>query len=189
MPGHCRTEREVLKRLLKRPDNFERALDAVQPRLKRLYLSAYQSSLFDRLLERRLDRIDTVMDGDLAFRHANGACFLVKDHLQEEQRARDFEISPSGPMFGCKMILPEGYPLDLEKAILAEEGITPDVFDLPGGLRLEGERRPLRVPIRNLSLEEDHEGLTLGFSLPRGVYATSVLREIMKTDRHILQGR
>jgi len=47
---------------------------------------------------------------------------------------------------------------------------------------MEGERRPLRVPLQNLSLAMDDEGLTLNFSLPRGVYATTVLREIMKTN-------
>jgi len=185
MPGHCRTEREILLRLLKRPGQYERALDAVSPRLKKLYLSAYQSSLFDRLLERRIDRFDRVTDGDLAFRHDNGACFLVTDSSREEIRARDFEISPSGPMFGCKMKFPEGHPREQETTILAEEGLSPASFDLPGGLRVEGERRPLRVPVRNLILEEDQEGLILDFSLPRGAYATTILREIMKTDATI----
>ncbi|MRR56160.1 MAG: tRNA pseudouridine(13) synthase TruD [Deltaproteobacteria bacterium] len=181
-PGHCRTEREVLQRLLRRPEAFERALDAVSPRLKKLYLSAYQSSLFDRILEQRLSTLDLVEEGDLAYRHDNGACFLVEDSAAEEQRALDFEISPTGPMFGCKMKLPEGKPREAEAKVLQEEALTLAEFNLPGGLRMEGERRPLRVPLQNLSLAMDDEGLTLNFSLPRGVYATTVLREIMKTN-------
>jgi len=179
-PGHCRTEREILKRLEKRPEHYERALDAVSPRLKRLYLSACQSSLFDRVLEKRLDCIDMVEEGDLAFRHDNGACFVVRDREAERQRAEDFQISPTGPMFGCKMKLPEGKPLEVEEGILSEEGLTLSSFNLPGPLRMEGERRPLRVPLLNLSSSIDDEGLVLTFSLPRGAYATSVLREIMK---------
>jgi tRNA pseudouridine13 synthase len=179
-PGHCRTEREILKRLVKRPDGYERALDAVSPRLKRLYLSACQSSLFDRVLERRIDCIDTVEEGDLAFRHDNGACFLVEDSTTEQERAREFGISPSGPMFGCKMKLPGGAQRELEESVLREEGLTLSSFDLAGPLRMEGERRPLRVPLRNLSTAMDTEGFTLTFSLPRGAYATSVMREIMK---------
>lgn len=181
-PGHCRTEREILQRLLKRPEGYERALDAVSPRLKKLYVSAYQSSLFDRVLERRLDRMDTVEAGDLAFRHDNGACFLVEDQTAERERVRDFAISPSGPMFGCKMRLPEGLPREMEEAVLSEEGLVLAAFALPGGLRMEGERRPLRTPLRDLSMSMDDEGLTLTFSLQRGAYATSVLREIMKLD-------
>lgn len=181
-PGHCRTEREILKRLEKRPEHFERALDAVSPRLKRLYLSACQSSLFDRVLEKRLDHIDTVEEGDLAFRHDNGACFVVRDREEERQRTEDFQISPTGPMFGCKMKLPEGRPLEIEEGILSEEGLALSSFNLPGPLRMEGERRPLRIPLRNLSSSIDDEGLVLTFSLPRGAYATSVLREIMKPE-------
>jgi len=180
-PGHCRTEREILHRLIKRPEAFERALDAVTPRLKKLYLSAYQSSLFDRVLAQRLNTFDLVEEGDLAYRHDNGACFLVEDSDAENKRAQEFEISPSGPMFGCKMKLPEGNPREIEEKLLQEESLTLAEFNLPGGLRMEGERRPLRVPIQSLSTAMDDDGLILSFSLPRGVYATTVLREIMKT--------
>jgi len=47
-------------------------------------------------------------------------------------------------------------------------------------LRLEGERRPLRVPVGDIAWELAENRLTLGFSLPKGSYATSLLREIIK---------
>ncbi len=181
LPGHCRTERDILQRLIKRPDAWERAFDAVAPRLKKLYLSALQSALFDRLLARRLDAIDTMYCGDLAFRHDNGACFLVEDLPAEQERTQSFAISPSGPLFGCKMTQPNGIPREMEDTVLQEEGLTLAAFDLPGGLRMEGERRPLRVAAGAVTLSADHENLHLEFSLPRGAYATTVLREIMKT--------
>ena len=47
--------------------------------------------------------------------------------------------------------------------------------------RMKGERRSLRVPVRETSIEEGEEvSLIVSFSLPRGSYATIVLREIMK---------
>src|SRR5512137_2377970 len=95
-PGHCRTERDILQRLLKRPDVWDKALQAVHPRLKTLYLSAFQSALFDRLLDERLTTFDRVMTGDLAWKHENGACFMVVDAEGEAERARNFEISPTG---------------------------------------------------------------------------------------------
>lgn len=180
-PPSCRTEREVLQRLLKRPDAWEKAFHAVHPRLKTLYLSAFQSSIFDRLLDERLDSFDRVMTGDLAWKHENGACFLVEDAEGESERASRFEISPTGPLFGCKMKLPAGEPLEMEEALLKEEGLTLADFDLPGGLRLEGERRPLRVPLEMVDLNSDSDGLVLEFSLPKGAYATSVLREVIKS--------
>jgi tRNA pseudouridine13 synthase len=121
------------------------------------------------------------MAGDLAWKHDNGACFLVADAALEEQRAQQFEISPSGPMFGCRMKLPDGEPLAMELALLQSERLTLADFDLPGGLRLEGERRPLRVPLGGLALQPDADGVVLEFSLPKGAYATAVLREIMKS--------
>ncbi|MBI1919818.1 MAG: tRNA pseudouridine(13) synthase TruD [Geobacter sp.] len=181
-PRFCATEREVLKRLVARPDDYRQAFRAVHPRLVKLYLSAFQSFLFDRVLALRLDGFDRVMAGDLAWKHANGACFLVEDVVAEEPRAKAFEISPTGPMFGCRMKLPDGEPHRLEESILLEEGITLEQFDLAGGLRMEGERRPLRVPLGEPLAGQDTEGLLLEFSLPKGSYATAVLREVMKRE-------
>jgi len=184
-PGHCRTEREVLQRLVKRPDAWEKAFHAVHPRLKALYLSAFQSSLFDRLLDKRLDAFDRVVTGDLAWKHDNGACFLVEDAESEAERARGFEISPTGPLFGCKMKLPSGSTLAMEEELLQAEGLAPSDFDLAGGLRLEGERRPLRIPLGKPEIHLCEDYAELEFSLPKGAYATSVLRELMKNESNI----
>ena len=180
-PGHCRTERDIIRRLIDRPDAFDRAIKAVHPRLKSLYLSAWQSALFDRLLDRRISTFDRVIKGDLAYRHDNGACFLVEDEAAESLRAERLEISPSGPMFGSSMTLPQGEPLAMEEELLQEEGLSLDTLR-EGGTRLQGERRPLRVPLGEANTEMSDGGVLLEFSLPRGAYATSVLREIMKKD-------
>ncbi len=181
-PGHCRTEREVLQRLSKQPDAWERAFRAVHPRLQKLYLSACQSELFDRVVAVRLATLDRVEAGDLAWKHENGACFLVEDEAAEALRAARFEISPTRPLFGARMKLPAGRQLALEEAILREAGLTLASFDLPGSRWLEGERRPLRVPVGEVGVTADSHELVVEFSLPRGSYATSALREVMKTD-------
>jgi tRNA pseudouridine13 synthase len=179
-PGFCRTEREVIERLVRRPDAFDKAFDAVNPRLKKLYLSALQSWLFDRLLDERLPTFDQVEEGDLAFRHDNGACFLVTDAAVEAPRAARQEISPTGPLFGCKMTPPAGAQQEREERLLAAEGLSLGQFDLPGGLRMEGERRPFRILLGEPVLELQGNDLILSFSLPKGSYATNVLGEVMK---------
>ena len=181
-PGHFRVERELLGRLVQRPDAFDRAFNSVQPRMKRLYLSAFQSSLFDRVLESRLDRLEEIAEGDIAFKHENGACFLVKDAAAELGRAQGFEISATGPMFGCTMMEPEGAQQELERATLEGEGLTPASFNLPGALRMDGERRPLRVQLVGAAVAEQDGDLVVSFSLPRGSYATCVMSEIMKSE-------
>jgi len=167
---------------VQRPEAFEKAFNSVQPRMKRLYLSAFQSSLFDQVLEERLDRLEEIGTGDIAFKHENGACFLVQDAAAEAVRARAFEISATGPMFGCTMMEPQGEQGELERGILAAQGLTPESFNLSGGLRMEGERRPLRVPLTGASVQDDAGDLLLEFSLPRGSYATCVMSEIMKGE-------
>jgi tRNA pseudouridine13 synthase len=181
MPRHCRSERDVLQRLVGKPGEAQKAFSVIHPRMKKLYLSAFQSSLFDTVVERRLSRIDCIQDGDLAWKHLNGACFLVEDAMAEMPRAECFEISASGPMFGSRMKQPQGAVLELEQAVLASTGISADSFDCGGGLRLEGERRPVRVPLGEVSVHQEGDCLTLGFALPKGSYATSVLREITKS--------
>ncbi len=64
-PRHCRTEREVLQRLISRPEVYERAFAVVHPRLKKLYLSAFQSFLFDQVVAQRINHIDELITGDL----------------------------------------------------------------------------------------------------------------------------
>jgi tRNA pseudouridine13 synthase len=180
-PRHCRSERDVLQRLVTRPGEYEKAFSAVHPRLKKMYLSALQSSMFDQAVARRIDLIDRLMDGDLAVKHVNGACFLVEDAAAEQGRADAFEISASGPMFGCRMKRPEGAAQVLEQEILELSGVALPLFDMPGGLRLEGERRPLRVPAGELSWSVSGDAATVEFTLPKGSYATSLIREITKT--------
>jgi len=179
-PRHCRSEREVLQRLVARPDGFERAFSAIHPRLKKLYLSAVQSWFFDQVVEQRIEHIDALLPGDLAWKHVNGACFLVEDADGEAERARTFEISASGPLFGCKMKQPAGRPLEIEQQVLDHGRIRPADFDMAGGLRMEGERRPLRVPLTEPSFTVAEDALLLEFSLPKGSYATSLVREITK---------
>jgi tRNA pseudouridine13 synthase len=181
MPRHCRSEREVLQRLAARPDAWEKAFSVIHPRLKKLYLSAFQSYLFDKVVERRLSSLDQVMEGDLAWKYINGACFLVEDFEAEGPRADSFEISASGPMFGSRMKQPSGVILAMEQEILEGEGVKCEDFDLGSGLRMEGERRPLRVPLENPAYRVEDNLLLLEFSLPKGSYATSVVREITKT--------
>lgn len=180
-PRHCRSERDVLQRLLARPEEYEKAFSVIHPRLKKLYLSAAQSFLFDQSVAQRIDTVDTLMTGDLAIKHINGACFLVEDAATEQGRAAAFEISASGPMFGCKMKCPEGAVWELEQGILQQAGLDLALFDLSGGLRVEGERKPLRVPVEGLSWSVSGDVVVVEFTLPKGSYATSLLREITKT--------
>ena len=181
LPRHCHPERRLLEAL--RSGQTPRAAVLALPRkLLRLYLSAYQSSLFDRLLDMRLTSLERLWPGDLACKHVNGACFTVADAAAEQPRADAFEISPTAPLYGCKVPLADGQAGLIERSLLDKEQLTLEAFRLPGGLTMEGERRPLRVQLSELSVQNDGNDLLLGFRLPKGSFATAVLYEVMKSD-------
>lgn len=180
LPGGCRTEREVIRSLVRKPGEWDRAIKTVHPRLISLYVSACQAELFDRTVAARMPAIDLIQPGDIACKHANGACFRVEDLEEAAGRAAAFEISPTGPMFGRKMLVPEGTTGELEAAILTAAGLTGETFTRTGPYQTDGERRPLRVPLHAPVASMEGGDLLLEFSLPKGSYATSVLREVMK---------
>ena len=179
LPDRMRDERNLL-RALRQGRSPRDAVLGLPRKLLRLYLSAFQSDLFDRLLLMRLNSLDTLWPGDLAYRHDNGACFLVEDPAAEQPRAERLEISPSAPLFGHKVTMARGQAGILEESLLEKEGLNLEDFRLSGGLAMEGERRPLRIPLTAAEVRREGDDLLVGFALPRGAYATSVLREIMK---------
>lgn len=154
--------------------------------LLRFYVSAWQAKLFNDVLTARLPRLDTLLEGDLAWLHDRGAVFRVEDAAREAPRATALEISPSGPLFGAEMIEPGGEPLAIERAVLAAHGLAGPDLGGPRFLRWNGARRPLRVPVAGLEhhLDADTHGpfLELTFTLTAGAYATSLVRELTKDD-------
>lgn len=170
--------RRIQRELARKP--VEKVIMEIPHRLRKLYLSAYQAYLFNRILEKRNPDLGKLLEGDIAVKHDNGAPFLVADATVEQSRADALEISPSGPIFGYKMRLPTGDVLALEVSLLADEGVRFEEFRKVVGIRLPGTRRPLRMPMQlhDVSAVND-EGVRLGFSLPAGGYATVVLAELM----------
>lgn len=180
MPRHCHPERQLLE-ALRAGRTPREAVTGLSRKLLRLYLSACQSSLFDRLVDMRLNSLERLWPGDLAMKHVNGACFEVTNLAIEQPRADAFEISPTAPLYGCKVKLAGGQAGLLERSLLDKEKLTLEAFRLPGGLAMEGERRALRVPLRDVALTSEGSSLILAFCLPKGSFATAVLHEVMKT--------
>jgi len=164
--------------------NAKKAWHTVNHTLRKLYLSSFQSELFNRVLATRILSLDKLQAGDVAWKHANGACFLVEDTAVEQPRCESFEISPTGPIFGRKMKRPTGAPDKMEQTLLTETGLTIDTINSKGSGKLDGARRPLRVPVGDSSIssgcDEHGEFLELAFFLPPGSYATCLLREVTK---------
>lgn len=155
-----------------RPDRFQR----------KLYLSAYQSALFNRVLVQRLmdGTFDRALLGD-RLRKETGGMFLCEAPEVDQPRVDAFELSATGPLFGPKMPRPAGEVDAREQALLAEEGLALSDFKRGGG-ETEGARRALRVRLGDPSAARDGDDLLLAFTLPAGSYATQVLDEVVKPE-------
>ena len=187
-PGHLANERRALIALLKGKNNPKRAMFAVDLKLKELLVSAFQSYLFNQVLQQRLPKMTTILPGDVCWKHDNGSCFRIgenpDDAMKEQPRADAHEISPSGPMFGWKMSEASSIVKVMEDAVLQEFKLPPEAFG--GEFGSHGARRSLRFFPKDVQIVSatDDAGpyLKLAFTLPSGSYATVVLGEIMKTD-------
>jgi tRNA pseudouridine13 synthase len=178
-------ERRILHRLAKthRPSA---AVWAIDEKLRRLWVSALQSRVFNEIVAKRIDSLGLLMQGDFAYKHENGACFLVEDPAIEQPRADAFEVSPTGPLIGFRVSLPEGEPLRIEQEVFTAHGLAPENFKRAGQLRVKGDRRPLRVQPTDIDVaggvDEHGPHITVAFTLPTGSFATTLLRELMKND-------
>lgn len=178
------TNARMCRAMAKSGGRHHRAAHALDDRLKKFFVNAFQSYLFNRVLSQRIGEIDRVREGDLAYKHDNGAVFLVTDAAAEAPRAAAFEISPSGPIFAPRMTTAGGAIGELEAAVFETGGVTLDDFRKLRRMSFHGARRPLRFRPEDLTIEsgKDHHGpfVELRFALPSGCYATMLLRELCK---------
>ncbi len=183
-------ERRVLQALIsgKSP---EKAIRSVSRHMRSFWVSALQSSIFNHLLEERLEAgtFDQLVLGDVAFRHENRKSFLADAAAFESSDLTadlgTFGLSASGPIVGPGMPQASSEVLLREKAAFAASGVDDELF-AQSEFDFRGTRRPYRVQITNLELDSgfDEHGpyIRAAFDLPRGSYATVVLREIIGDD-------
>ena len=159
------------ERLPRRPNAFER----------KLYVSAYQALLFNRLLEHRLHAgtLRRALAGDLMRKTDSGGLFICREPPVDQPRVERGEIAPTGPVFGWKMERPEGDVDAAEQAVLAAEALRLDGFRRLGSIA-QGARRAYAVPVNDARWSIDGSSVELAFTLPAGSYATVLLDEVMK---------
>jgi tRNA pseudouridine13 synthase len=199
MPGHLGYERSMLHALVENggaePADFRAALETVPWNLQRLFVNAAQSYAFNRVLSERLRRglpFDRPVAGDVvAFADGDapeGLPVPDTDRLQRVSEARIDVVTRhcergrafvTAPLVGTGTDLGDGEPGEIERAVLSELDLAPADFDLPGNFESTGTRRAILV---GTDLDVARDPLTLSFSLPRGSYATAVLREYLKVD-------
>ncbi|WP_049923033.1 tRNA pseudouridine(13) synthase TruD [Halopiger djelfimassiliensis] len=199
-PNRLRYERSMLHELAEAGDEpdaetFRAALERVPSNLQRLFVHAAQSYAFNRMLSERLERglpFDRPVAGDVVcFSDTDapeGVVLPDTDRLQRVDERRVDSVTRhcergrafvTAPLVGTETELADGKQGDIERAVLDDLGLTPADFDLPGEFHSTGTRRAILV---RTTLTRETEPLSLSFTLPKGSYATVVLREYLKVD-------
>jgi tRNA pseudouridine13 synthase len=180
-PGNARSLADYLAQ---HPGDYRGAVARLRPELRGLYLSAYQSHLWNRMLARwlrerlRPDQLAEIelKTGELPF-HIG---------LEDAQRAQLSALElPFATARGT--VEPEDPGARVMQAVLEEEGLRREQLKVPGLREVffsRGERAALCVPAElhgEIGDDENNEGqtkLTLSFVLPRGCYATLVVKRL-----------
>jgi tRNA pseudouridine13 synthase len=116
--------------------------------------------------------------GDIAKKHDTGGIFWIEEPKKEQKRYENKEISFTAPMYGYKMREAKHEAAIFENSVLDSVTITKNDFRK---YKIKGTRRLGRI-LPEITIDEVYEGLELSFMLPKGSYATTVLREFMKND-------
>jgi tRNA pseudouridine13 synthase len=183
--GHSRS---LVDYLTSHPGDFRGALERLRPELRGLYLSAYQSHLWNRMLAWWIHKCCRP-EQLLRVRLRLGEMPMFRG-LDQAQKADLKELWL--PLPSARVTLAESDPNHQPlQAVLAEEGIQLEQLKLKGFRQMffsRGERPALCLP-ENLrhesSFDEWHpkrKKLILAFDLPRGNYATLIVKRI--TRRH-----
>jgi len=207
-PRFLRYERFMLGHLAKYPRDFVGAFRELPRRLRKLFVQAYQSYLFNRFLSERIRRgipLDEPQIGDYTIKLDEHG-LPTEDYDQAtatniqtiELAVKEGKMCLAAPLVGIKQPPSQGLQGEIEQEILESENVTPENFQLSfmPEATAEGRVRALLNLVWNLLQEEisedkentDKQMIKLGFTLNRGSYATVLLREFMKPQNLIEAG-
>ncbi len=179
--GRFGQHHSVFDHLRRHEGDFAGAFFHVSSRLRLIHLYAFQSHLWNRAVARLL----VARAGEAGARVALGleGPLVFPDHELDPPLAPDATFRLPGE--GLEDVADDEQRALLTEA-LAEEGLEPERFRIEGvsGFQLKGEDRPLMIHPRDLRVKREdprgrQAGCGLSFELPRGAYATLVVRALV----------
>jgi tRNA pseudouridine13 synthase len=188
MPKGMDIEREIVRSLLNKRD-YIRALRAIPIGIRRLYVQAYQAYIFNLCLSESLycgENITKCTDGDLCFEIESNNV-LGKVRKVNPTIDTSSTVLPALRLVGYSFQPGKGRFESTSQVILKEEGLTPRDFYIRDmqELSAKGGFRQSVLWCKGFN----HSGsLHVSFKLPKGSYATTLLREIIKPDSPIEAG-
>ncbi len=198
-PDSLNFEKAMLNKLLQTPDDFIGAINQLPKNLLLMFVNAYESFLFNKILSERLKRnipIHQAVVGDIIYPVRKN---IISNEIIPVSRTNIDKVNAqiskkkavvTGLLAGYDAVFAEGEMGEIEHTVVASEKIDPRDFIIPEipFLSSSGSRRPLLALLPSLEwsftddeLSNEHQALRLRFELQKGCYATCLLREIMKS--------
>ena len=194
-PPKLSFERTMIAYLRDKPGDYIGALRALPFNLLMMFVHAYQSYLFNRTLSERIRSgmsISLPEIGDLVLPlsktnvpdHDNPILVTHDNLVKAVKMAKAGKAFVSGLLYGTESTFAEGRMGEIERAIIAGENIERKDFQVVGlrAASSKGTRRELLSPYKDLRIDIGEAEVVFGFTLNKGCYATSLLREFMKAE-------
>lgn len=199
-PHKLNFEIAILNKLVKNPDNYVGALKELPKNLLTMFVYAYQSYLYNKILSERIKKnipIDRAIVGDIILpvrkNEIQNEYILVKEKNIEKINTQISKNKAyvSGILVGSDICFADGDMGEIEHKIISQEKIDPRDFIIPEipFISSYGTRRPIFSEVKKLDykflkddLDPKKDMINLKFELNKGCYATSFLREILKAD-------
>lgn len=192
-------ERLLIKHLLMKPDDYFGALKRIPHPLINLLMSSYQSYLFNRAISQRMNKIGNLFEpkrNDLIslLLDENGLTTPVRYNYTKWKKRylnKALEMDRARimcPILGYDSKLKDNYFKSTYSHILRKEKFKLEYFKNGRQLKaydFRGSYRAIIVKPKNLQVEAEFENrlkpiVHMRFSLPKGTYATMLIRELSK---------
>jgi tRNA pseudouridine13 synthase len=177
VPSSMDIEKIVLREMIDHGDPL-RAIRAIPLQLRRFYIQAYQSFIFNQSLS------SAFLDGENLFEAQSGdVCFDLHGIIGKYVNGLDQNLAL--PFVGYSYYKKTRFDFQISK-ILQQEEITPKDFFIKEMQEVssEGGFRQSAIHCSDYSSGDN----VVEFSLSRGSFATIVLREIMKPNDPMIAG-
>ena len=139
-PEYLHYELAMLNFLAEYPGDYAHSFDVLSVNLKHLFVHAYQSYLFNRILSNRLAAampLHRAVEGDVVCFAKEGLPDMNRvQKVTLENRAAIDRLAGRGrafltfPLIGYETAIEEGAQGEIEREILGEEGISPENFNV-----------------------------------------------------------
>jgi len=195
-PKKLTFERMVIGHLVRYPDDYVGAIKTLPENLQMMFVHAYQSYLFNRILSERIRRelpLNQPLVGDILLPADRLGLPNHDRHIPVTHSNLDMAIKQvsdgkafvSGVLYGSESGFSGGEMGELERKVVEAEGLQPQDFLIPQipQVSSKGTRRELICKYKDLKVEmAGEDSVSYSFSLWKGCYATSFLREFLKSD-------